>query len=98
MDHQSKTDVKLFAGFLISSEVKMHLKASSSWKPLETPDLIEVRYEDRHYLGNYLAESPLTLHALREQQTFFAELLKSHCPKLDVDHCKFFVFSQLFIH
>ncbi len=98
----SKTTTKFFAGFLLSSELNMHLKHSPTWKDLSLLDeasqeLKNIHYENHHYIGQYLDEERLSLPEIKAHESRISQKLLSYCPKLDISHLKFSLISQLFI-
>jgi len=92
---------KLFVGFLINSEVKMHLNDSSAWrnaKAIPSDDtLIEVRHQGCDYIGYYLKNTIVMLMELKEHEKKAQNTLKSYCPQLPSQAYRFVTFSQLFI-
>ena len=103
MQIQNRITAKLFIGFLLTSEVKMHLNQSPTWKKSqvgrsdESSELIEVRYEDHDYIGRYLKESKILLNDLKQYEQITTQQLQSYCPKLPMTSFKFSVFPQVFI-
>ena len=99
----SKTTAKLFAGFLLSSELKMHLNSSTEWKSLAvTPENSQefqlIQYDEKKFVGHYLPEEKLTLNEIKAYELQMTQKLLSYCPKLTGKHLKFSLLSQLFIH
>lgn len=84
--------VKMFLGFPVTSEIKMHLKKDAS----QNHDLKEVRFQDREYMGISI-ESSLSLQKLKLKETEVIQLLKTHCPKLAVEKQKLFLFPEVFV-
>lgn len=101
-NQQVKT--KLFAGFSLTSEIRMHLSKSAAWKNAQlTPqdnssELVEMRYGDGYSIGRFLAEEKLTLAALKDHEKEISQKLLDYCPKLEIGHLKFYVYSQIFIY
>lgn len=99
-----QTSTKLFIGFLVTSELRMHLNNSQAWKNAQvTPDhanheLFEVHYAEQDYIGCYLTQEKLTLTTLAELEKQMTEKLTVYCPKLDYSRFKCYIFSQFFIH
>lgn len=93
----------LFAGVLITSEIRMHLNQSSSWKNAQisafhgSDDLVEVRHGKSEYIGCHLKKNNITLLELREYEASIINKLLSYCPRLIKSSCKFHLFSQLLI-
>jgi hypothetical protein len=99
----SGSHAKLFAGFLLNSELKMHLNESPEWKidkfiptNLEI-NLVETRYGEHHYIGLFLPEKQIDLSSLKEYEHKISQQVQLYCPEIDCHHLKFCVFSQLFI-
>lgn len=98
-----RVSIKLFAGILITSEIKMHLNQNSEWKNAQisafhgSDDLIEVRHGKNEYIGCYLKERIL-LTEVTTYEEMVAEKLISYCPRLPRTSCQLYIFSQLFIH
>lgn len=92
---------KLFAGFSLTSEIRMHLNESAAWKNAQlTPhsELVEMRYGDSHSIGRFLAEEKLTLDTLKDHEKEISQKLQEYCPKLEIGHLKFYVYSQVLIY
>jgi hypothetical protein len=103
MKTTSKASAKLFAGFLLSSELKMHLNSCPEWKslavtPENSQEFREIHYEDQHFVGHYLPEEKLTLTEIKAYEQQMTQKLLVYCPKFDSTHLKFSLLAQLFIH
>lgn len=103
-DIDERVVVRLFAGILITSEIRMHLNQNSEWKNAEisafhgSDDLIEVRHGKHEYIGCYLESHKILLSDLTRYEAMTTEKLLLYCPRLSRKSCHFHVFSQLFIH
>lgn len=103
MEEKSSNHIlaKLFVGFLISSEVKMHLNDSSSWQNAKAipsdETLVEIRHQGNDYIGFYLKDTIIQLLQLKEYEEKAEKTLKSYCPQLPAKAYRFVIFSQLFI-
>lgn len=75
---------RLFAGCLLTSEIKMHLRNSSAWHnaQLETNHLLTVPYESKEYLGRYLEKERHTLQDLKDLQFEINRTLATCSPEL----------------
>jgi hypothetical protein len=99
----SKVTTKLFAGFRISSEIRMHLNQSIQWKhaTLLTASmpfsLQRIPYQGKEYLGFYLKSHRLTVKELREFQDMIKQEVNQYCPDLEVETMTVFIFPQVFI-
>lgn len=93
--------LKLFAGFPLKSEIKMHLQKSPEWKQdrlfQTTESLIEIHYEGQDYIGRFLGEHKITLNQLYEDEATLRKILQNYCPKCNLDKIGLRIFSQLFI-
>ena len=101
--NNNTTSKKVFAGFLLSSELKMHLNSSTEWKslvvtPENTQEFQIIQYDDKKFVGHYLPEEKLTLNEIKAYELQMTKKLLSYCPKLVDTHLKFSLLSQLFIH
>ncbi|MBA3603197.1 MAG: hypothetical protein H0W50_06060 [Parachlamydiaceae bacterium] len=99
----SKATTKLFAGFFLSSELKMHLNSSHEWKsltvtPVDSQEFREIHYDNKKYVGHYLPEEKLTLAEIKAYELQMTQKLLTYCPKLTSTHLKFSLLAQLFIH
>lgn len=77
-------DIKLFAGCLLTSEVKMHLSKSTSWQNarLDPNPLVEAPYQGKDYLGRYLDQERHTLQDLKILQHEINSTIAHCCPEL----------------
>lgn len=98
-----RVTVKLFVGYLMTSDIRMYLKQSSSWKQakiLKEPDLrdlLETHFQDRDYIGKYISHSSLTISELRTMESSIHQSLLNYCPELSQETLKIYVFPQVFI-
>lgn len=95
--------VKLFIGYPITSDIRMHLKQSSAWKQakiaadLGTRDLQEVHFQDKEYIGKYLKTPEHSLQDLKTIESSIREALIHYCPELSQATLKIYLFPQIFI-
>lgn len=91
---------KLFLGYLITSELKMHLNQSSNWKEDKLSflnELQETRFQEKDYVG-YFIESPLiSSYEISEEQQKLKKKLQHYCPKLNTEKQPVYIFSELFL-
>lgn len=93
---------KIFAGYALNSETKMHLAKSFAWKQItilpvdETQNLIEISHEGKNYLGCYLKKKP-TLDEIRKLEGFIAKQMKKYCPDLLTENFNVSIFAQIFL-
>lgn len=104
MEPKDRVNARLFAGILITSEIRMHLNQDCGWKNAQisafhgSDDLVEMRHGKNEYIGCYLSTNKIPLAELRTYESLTIDKLLTYCPKLPRTSCKFFVFSQLLIH
>lgn len=96
--------VKLFAGFPLKSEIKMHLEKSAEWKQSRLfigsdnkEGLIEVHYEGLDYIGRFLGEHKIPLNQLITDEAAIRKSLQNYCPKCNLDKINIRIFPQIFI-
>lgn len=102
MDHATKEHffIRLFIGCPLTSELRMHLKASKIWKqeqiqPTEH-SLVETHHAERDYIGCYSSQQRLTLPELNAIADQIRTLVLTHCPKIPSESLTFVSFPQLF--
>jgi hypothetical protein len=95
--------VKLFAGFAVNSEMKMHLRQSSTWKNSRIDKnqskvaIQETHYQEKDYLGIYLDAEKQTLPQLKEIENELRNQLAQYCPEFNIESIKLYIFPQIFI-
>jgi hypothetical protein len=93
--------IKMFLGCLITPEIRMHLHNSPSWKQssiaISSTHLKEIHFQEKDYFGHFLAQSQISLNALKESQKELLTHLQQHCPDLCTDSVKMVVFPQVFL-
>ncbi|KAF3362045.1 Uncharacterized protein PHSC3_001356 [Chlamydiales bacterium STE3] len=100
---KTRVFLKLFAGILISSEMRMHLNLSIRWKEaqilkeFDPEHLFEVHFHEENYVGKFLSANILHLSELQEQEKIILAKMKEYCPNLKVDKLKIKIFPQQFI-
>jgi hypothetical protein len=100
---ENRLTVRLFAGSLLTFDIKMQLKHSPHWKQSKIAnesdqrDLVEIRFHNKEYIGKYISLQSLTLDDLREIETTIAASLKRYCPELAEEALKIYVFPQVFV-
>jgi len=98
----NKVTVRLFAGCQLTSEIRMYLKQSASWKQAQigdsdVRDIVETHYQEKDYLGRYIRKQSLTLKELYEIEGSIRKALTTYCPELSAETLKIYVFPQVFI-
>ena len=89
---KERISVKLFAGFALTSELRMHLKQVAI-----RPDLIEAHHEKQNYIGRYVEPQQPTIKTLRLLEQELKQILLTACPKFPSDKLQLITFSQVFI-
>lgn len=105
----SKMTISLFLGFLLTSELKMHLNKSAEWQnaklhladPSSALDpsnaLKEVQYGNQTFVGIYLSEPKLSLKDIKKYESQLKMLLNRYCERLECSKLECSLFSQFFI-
>ena len=94
---------KLFAGFPVNSELRMHLKMSKQWKEHEiihkkTPDDLQlVHFNEKDYLGYYLEPSLISMQDLNTLEKKIRNAFEDLFPKYQSDSLSLYFFAQAFI-
>ncbi len=97
------TLTKIFIGFSLHPELRVQLNQSNAWKqsriiagqnPIEA---LEVRFNNKDYLGFHVNGSRCSWSQLQKSQELLKAALLRYCPHLNADGYKIYLFSQLFI-
>lgn len=94
---------KLFAGFLVNSELKMHIKSSSNWKEHEflekkNPRKLQiVPFEKRDYIGNYIEPAQISIKEIDLLEEQIKKSLEQLFPKCNLENLSLYFFTQAFI-
>jgi len=94
------TEIKVFLGFLKTSELKMHLSQSSNWqraKSLNENFLIEIIKEEKDYIGIWIP-SALSYDLVKKNETEVRSQLQLYCPKIKLDAHSLYLFTQIFVN
>lgn len=100
--NENKGKVKLFVGFQVTSEIRMHLHRSKAWQqtnvlnPVDR-DLVEVHHHGHDYVGRFLPQDRLILADVRENDFLAKQALKNYCPDCDLDGVPIRVLPQVFV-
>lgn len=97
---QSALTLKIFVGFSLTSELKMHLYHSIAWKHAQIQkeqELEEVHFHHKVFIGAYIDSKPLTINKLRQFETSLKEKLAAYCPSAGVEQLPICIFPQVFI-
>ncbi len=98
-----KVIIKVFAGYLVTSELRMHLNESQAWKNVsvrQTPDPLELKeahYKDKDYIGIFFTHDTFTIADLKATDAMLRQKLSAYCPKYNADLAKICSFPQLFL-
>lgn len=91
--------IRIFLGYILNKEIKLHLNQSSKWKEAKIVGklpLIETQWQEKEYIGCYLP-SALTYIQLKEKEREVKTQLQNYCPKLNLDKHPIYLFSQFFL-
>lgn len=98
---ENRVTVRLFAGCLLNSELRMHLNQSQPWKQAsilpEAKNLLEVHFQNKDYIGQYLIFDKLSIFDLKNIEISIKKTLSSYSGDYNIDSLKICVFTQLFI-
>jgi hypothetical protein len=64
---------------------------------IDSDSLVQVQFQDKHYLGNYFPNSHLTLRDLKEAEKHLQVKLFEYCPNLRKKIFKLNIFPQTFV-
>lgn len=99
----NKIILKLFAGVLLNAGMKLKLHQSEKWQQAtiiphrNETELVEVRHEDKDYLGCYLSDNQITLSDLRKMEKFIQQRMGHYHLDFNLTNPKILVFTQVFI-
>ena len=93
---------KLFAGFLINSELRMHIKASPEWKEHQilqksTEELQLVPFEKRVYIGVYIEPAYIAIKEINQVEEEIKKSLERLFPNFNLEPFPLYLFTQAFI-
>lgn len=101
-EKEDNVSVKLFVGFEVTSEIRMHLKRSKAWqqtsvlKPAER-DLIEIHHHGQDYIGRYLPQDRVVLSDVKANDALTKKALKTYCPDYDLEGITMRIFPQVYV-
>jgi len=93
------TTTKIFIGCPLTSEVRMHLEQSSSWKSRSLGSdvrLEEVRFDGRDYLGA-MVDGSLSKGEIEGHEQQFRHQLSLFCPRLECGSIPLVLIPQVFV-
>jgi len=91
---------KIFLGYLLKSDLKLHLAQSSEWQRAQSLNeniLLEVNHEEKDYLGVWL-DSPISYELIKKTEDKVRSQLQLYCPKFKLDTLPQYFFSQIFVN
>lgn len=94
---------KIFLGFQITPELRLHLNGSDSWKRQKTlssqanDSLKEVHHNDKEFIGRFLAKENPALEDLQQEMKSVHSELVLHCEELCTSSLTSAVFPQIFL-
>ena len=100
---QSPLLVKLFIGFPLTTEIKMHLSQSESWKQeqaiasSETTSLQTIWYKEKEFIGIFFEQSSPSIKEVKSLEQQIIKLLSSHSSELNVGNFSRVIFPQIFL-
>lgn len=99
---ENKIQFKLFAGCVITSELRLQLDQSPLWKqakigPAIQNDLVETHFNEKNYIGLFLTHDQITLSELKLIEDKILHAINAYCPQFASEKIKVLVFSQIFI-
>lgn len=89
--------LKVFIGHKLTSELKMALSMSESWKRATDHPLDEVQTDNGAYIGIAIDSSIVPMHTLKQQGTKVVECLQKHCPEVKIELGDLCTFPQVFL-
>lgn len=92
---QSEVIAKIFVGFAVTANLKMHMQKSSSWKVGE--NLQVTHFQQKEFIGCFMEEKMTSLNEVRKLEEKIRESLRKHFPDLVESALKCNTFSQTFI-
>jgi len=99
-DITERVSSKIFAGFLLNSELRMHLNQSKNYKQDKIGSkqgLQEVHYQEKDYFGIYLDKNLISYNELKNLEDTLQKKLEFYCPAFNNEHTTFFVLPQVFV-
>lgn len=96
----NRVSIKLFAGFPLTSELKMHLNQSHLYKQSKigsNGEMIEVHASEREYFGVYLTASQTTIPSLKILEGVLILKLNEYCPKYPTEKLSLTIIPQVFV-
>jgi hypothetical protein len=103
LSSERRVTVKLFVGYPLTSDLRMHLKQSIAWKQAkiledsDVRDLVETHFQDKDYIGKYITQKNLTLPEIKAIESEVRESLLRYCSELAPESLKLYLFPQIFI-
>lgn len=98
----NKVVVKLFAGIPVKPELKLQLQQSGSWNQArvlsgDERDVIELHYQGRDYIGNFLSQAKPTLADVQSSDAHIRQCIARYCPNYSMNEISVHIFPQVFV-
>ena len=97
----NKIEVKMFAGFFLTQDLRRSLYKSSKWKisrvALSSDDLIEMQNENKNYVGIYLKEPKIAFKSLQQIEESLKKTLQNYLPNTLNHDLHLEIFSKVFV-
>ena len=103
MNNQNQISIKLFAGLLFTSDIKMRMNNSNHWKQSiilpnrEENALVEIHHKGNNYIGLYLLHERATLREIEEISELIRRKMILYDSLFNIDQNKICLFAQTFI-
>ena len=92
---------KLFAGFLVNSELRLYIKASSEWKEHQilqkSTRLQLVPFEKKVYIGVYIEPAHIAIKEINQLEEEIKKSLEKLFPNFNLEPFPLYLFTQAFI-
>jgi hypothetical protein len=94
---------QLFIGYLINSELRVHLNSSELWQQNQSfssdPEvpLKKVHHEENDYIGIFTESDSPHLPEINQYKEIVFHGVSKLCPEIKVDRLKMVTFPQVFL-
>lgn len=100
-DTKNRVTVKLFAGFELTTDLRIQFNQNSEWKQAvvsNTTPLKSVCFHEKDYIGLYLEQNTAPLKRLMELSQQMKQVIEEYCPEINTDKLKPVIFPQIFVY
>jgi hypothetical protein len=101
MQTENRVKIRLFAGCVVTSELRLQLNQSLLWKQASIApnrhDLEQTHFHQKDYIGLFLKEDKISLDDLEKVEANVLHYLKAYCPQFASEKLRILVLSQVFI-